>query len=107
MKNFKEKLSTYFGGFGFILWYLITVLISFAPLIFVFNFNPVIDIVIVGVITFIPIIGSIVELVLWIWSLSIALNMPFDIFILMYCIALLIYVVTKLVPAIISLFDRR
>lgn len=107
MNKLKEKLSVSLGVAGLVLWYLIVIIITCAPLICVLRFNMIINFILVGVMMFMPLIGTIVELVLWIWSFIVAINMPFDVFMLVYYIALLFYVITKVVPAILTLFDGR
>ena len=107
MNKLKEKLQTSLGIVGLILWYFIAITITCAPLFCVFRFNTIVDVILIGVMTFLPLVGAIVELGLWIWSLVLAINMPFDFFMLVYYIALAFYVFTKIIPTILSLFERR
>lgn len=106
MNSLKEKMTAALGTVGIYLWFGISVLITFAPLAFVLKLGIIIDLILIAVVTTVPVIGTIVELGLWIWSFVKALSMPFDLFIGIYYVALAIYVFTKLVPTVMLCFRR-
>lgn len=103
MNYFKDKLFGIMGSAGYIVYYAISCILFFMPLVFL-DFNFIIDIILIFVMLSVPFIGQLCELILWIWSLFIVLKEPFSGFILVYFIALAIYVFTTVLPFIISLF---
>ena len=107
MNKLKETLSASLGVFGTILWFLITILLTLAPIICVLDFSFIVDLLIIIAITALPLIGAIIELGLWVWSFIVAFGMPFDVFMLIYYIALVIYVVTKVIPMIAAIFGSK
>lgn len=70
------------------------------------KFNFFIDFLIILAILAFPLVGAVVELVIWVWSFVVAISMPFDIFMGIYYVALAIYVLTKLVPMVLTLFSK-
>lgn len=106
MNTIKEKLGSALGGIGLILWYAVSAIVTFAPLFFVLKFNFFIDFLIILAILAFPLVGAVVELVIWVWSFVVAISMPFDIFMGIYYVALAIYVLTKLVPMVLTLFSK-
>lgn len=110
MNKLKDTLYLHLGQFGYILFYVICALFAFAPLVCVLDFNPIVNFLIVGVIMFVPILGQILELVLWVWSFVLALNMPCDVFLVIYYIAFTIIalkVLFSIVVFILSLFSKE
>lgn len=81
----KEKLTATLGTFGLILWYVISVVITFAPLI-ILSFPIYIDAAIIAIINIIPILGNIVSVVIWVWALIECIGGPQDIFAIIYYI---------------------
>ncbi len=106
MNTIKEKLGSALGGIGLILWYAVSAIVTFAPLFCVLKFNFFIDFLIILAILAFPLVGAVVELVIWVWSFVVAISMPFDIFMGIYYVALAIYVLTKLVPMVLTLFSK-
>jgi hypothetical protein len=102
----KEKMQSVLGVFGSVLWYAISILISFAPLI-TLGFNFWVDALLIFVVTTIPYIGMVVSLILWVWSLVLMVQRPFGVWSVVYFVALIINVVIYVVPFIQSLFESR
>lgn len=79
----KDKLVSALGTFGVVLWYAIVVLITFAPLT-ILGFSFWIDAIIIFAITTIPFLGSIVNVVIWIWAFVVCIGGPQDVFAIIY-----------------------
>ena len=103
MKKVKEFLagSALLVGSGFR--WILSLLLLFAPLFFVLDLSAYIDGLIITVVLCVPFLGDLLELVIWVWSFIVAINMPFDVFMGIYYIALALYLFTKLVPLLQSL----
>ena len=104
MKTLKDVLLGSLGTFGYILWYLLSILLIYAPLIFL-DLPFLIDLVIIFAVSSVPFWGDIVELIIWIWSIFAVLAGPFDIFAILYFIALAFYIFTKFIPFVISIIS--
>ncbi len=97
MKRIKDTL----GIFGYILYYLISFFITFMPL-YLFDFNFITIGIITAIVLFIPIVSDITLFALWIFSFLKILPLEFDWFTICYLIALAIYLITEIIPFIIS-----
>lgn len=97
----KEKLAATLGGFGYFLFYLITVFLTFAPLT-VLGLPWWIDATIILAVLSIPFLGSIVQVVIWVWSFVMAVQGPQDIWTILYYVAAAIYVFSTLIPFLTS-----
>ena len=98
----KEKLASALGTVGFAIWYVISVLITFAPLS-ILRFSFFVDLIIIAVITSVPFIGNIVSVVIWIWALLECISGPQDIFAIIYYILFAlkaVYVVVTMLAAV-------
>lgn len=60
----KEKLAAKLGVFGYVIFYLIAAFFAFCPLIFL-DFPFIVNAILIGVIMFLPIIGTILNLILF------------------------------------------
>lgn len=98
----KEKLVGLFGTFGLILYGAISILLAFCPLIFL-DFGLLIDILIIAVISFFPVLGAIVNAVVWIWALVVCIQGPQDIFAIVYYILFVI----NFYPYVRAIFHRN
>lgn len=103
MDLLKDKLLGLMGSTGYIIYYLITCILFFMPLVFL-DFNFIIDIILMFIMLSVPFVGHILELILWIWSLFIVIDESFNGFILAYYIALGFYVLTTVFPFLSALF---
>ena len=97
MKMLKEKLREIFGGVGSILYFLITILLCFVPLIMT-DFHFLIDSLIIFAVIFIPIIGQIVYAATWAISLPIVISGKQDVFAIIYYVCFVIYLLVFFVP---------
>ncbi|MGM9602526.1 MAG: hypothetical protein ACI3W5_13220 [Faecousia sp.] len=77
MNKLKEFLIRIFGKLGFLLFEMIAYFFQFAPLI-ILRFPFLIFCVVFFVICFVPILGTVVNLVVWIWALVVSINGPQD-----------------------------
>ncbi len=102
----KEKLVSALGGFGLVVWYLITSIVTFASLL-VLDFPFIVVLIMIAVVLLHPFVGDIVQFILWVWSFVIALNEPIDVFMVIYFIAAAIYVLTTLIPFVLTLFRQK
>ena len=100
----KEKLVGALGGFGYILFYIISAFLTFAPLISL-DFPYLIRFLIVAVVLFIPFVGDLMMLVLWAWAFVIELRHPIDMWSIIFLSAAVIYVITFIVPVLAAIFS--
>lgn len=107
MNTLRDKLVTALGGAGIAVWYVLSLIYTFAPLLTVFNFGLLITIAIVAVATFAPTIGGIIQLILYVWGFFRALSMPFSGWILVFYICFALYFFTQLLPMLLALFSRN
>jgi hypothetical protein len=102
----KEKLVGALGGFGIILWYIIIFVMAIAPL-WILNLPWWLDGLIIAAIMFVPILGDIVNLGIWIWSFFIAINSAVNALVIIYFIVLGIYALIFILPILIALFSKK
>lgn len=100
-----EKLSGALGVFGWVLYYIITTLLSFAPLIML-DFSFWINIALVFVVICIPILGELVLFGLFVWAFIVTVGQPIDVWSVVFFVSTAVYVFTTLIPSIISIFKR-
>lgn len=98
----KEKLVTWFGAFGLVLYFIVSIALAFFPLVFL-NFGFLIDFLIILAISCLPLVGSLVNAVVWIWALVACIRGPQDIFAIIYYILFVI----NFFPYVRALFHRR
>lgn len=101
----KEKLVSALGTFGMILWYIISCLYAFAPLLYL-DIPFLLGFALAFVIITFPVIGGIVSIVLYVWATIVALQSPFNIVTIIFLIFALLYFFTTLLPLIVSLFGK-
>lgn len=101
----KEKLTDALGSVGIVLFYIISVLIVCAPLGFL-DFPFWLDVLIIIGFQLLPGIGSIAELVLWVWSFFIVIKGPIDVLAILYFVAMGIYFFSFLPPIIVSIIAK-
>lgn len=98
----KSRLSSVFGTFGVILYYVFMIIISFAPLWFL-DFNWMIDTAIILAIVFIPVIGQLLDIAVWILSFLIVIKNPVGTAEILYYIGLAANIAAYVIPFISSL----
>lgn len=107
MQKLKDTLSGTFGAVGFILYYLILLGLSFIPFRYLFPNLPLfVPALFVFVIYEIPLIGGIVQLIIWIWSFVIVVTNPIDAWSIAYFCFFTIYAITILSRVISSLINK-
>lgn len=102
----KEKLEGILGGFGAILWYFLSIVYSFAPL-FILHFPWWLDGIIIFIILFVPFVGEIVRIVLYIWAFIVVLNGPMDVVAIVFFVVFAIYALAELLPLAVTLFSSK
>ena len=104
MYTTKEKLMNALGAGGAILWYIISIFYSIAPL-FILRFPSWVDIVLIIVMTCVPFLGEIVRTVLFVWAIFAAVSQPLSIITIIFFVFAIIYVLTEVIPFIFNLWD--
>ena len=99
MKNF---LRSSMGVVGIIIWYMITIILTFMPLTIV-HWNFIVEALIIAAVLFIPFIGSIVQFAVWAITLPMVVTGPFDIVAIVYYVALAVYLFAYVVPFLLSI----
>lgn len=103
LNKLKEKLVNALGHFGFALFMALIAFWVFLP--FSFLGLPVwADTLILLGIIFIPILGTIGALAVWVFSFINAISAPIGVHSILYFIALAAYVIIILIPFILNLF---
>lgn len=102
IKSFLSATLGTFGAFLYIVFQILLLFSTFAPLLFL-DLPVWLDILFVTLVTFIPFFGGIIELVLWCITLPIVIGEPFSFLLILYYICLAISVIFKLIPTLIGL----
>lgn len=102
----KEKLSTALGAFGSVLWYILSIVYAFAPL-YILHFPFWVDAIIIAAILFIPFIGELVRLVLYVWAFIVVLSQPIDIVSIIFFVCAALYFFTTILPLLLSLLAKE
>ena len=117
MEKLKDFLLGTLGVVGYIIWFILSAVLLYAPLMFL-DFSFWIDVIIICAISCLPIAGSITEFVIWVLSFVVVVSEPIDGWSIFYFIAFAFYCFTVLLPTalnivvniiawIASLFVRR
>lgn len=107
MDALRDKLFETLGDAGIVIWYVLSLIYTFAPLLTVFRFGIIITAIIVAFATFSPTVGGIIQLILYVWGFFRALSMPFSGWILVFYICFALYFFTQLLPMLLALFSRN
>lgn len=102
----KDKLASALGGFGAVLWYIISFLYGFAPLV-ILRFPFWLDLLLIIAMTSIPLVGELIRIALYIWAFVVVVNGPFDIIAIVFYVFFALYFFTTLLPLILSLFGGK
>ena len=102
MKALKDILFGSLGIVGYVIWFILSVWVSYAPLIFL-DFSFVVDVLIILAVTMLPFVGCVVEFVLWVWSFVVVLAEPIDGWSIFYFITFAFYFVTTPLTYVINL----
>lgn len=92
-----------FGGIGFVLWLLLGFCLSYMPLWFL-PVHGIARLAVIAVIMFVPIVGDVLDFILWIVSFPIVLNGPQGGFAIAYYIIFAINIFFNIVPLALSVF---
>ena len=101
----KEKLAGALGVAGIWIYYGITVLFAFAPLVML-DFPFLVDLLIIAAIMFLPYIGSIANLVLWVWAFIVTLGGPQDVIAIVFYVLFGINALRFIYIFVLSSFNR-
>lgn len=99
----KEKMQSALGGFGMILWYAISTMYSFAPLL-VLGFPVWVDIILVIAMMTLPMAGGIIRFALFVWAFIRVFSMPINIITVIFFICAIIFFIFEAIPAIKIMF---
>lgn len=102
----KEKLSALFGSFGVVIWFLISAIYCYSPLL-IFKFPIYVELILFLAMFSIPIIGEVIRLALYIWAFTIAISMPIDALTVVFFICAGLYFFTELFPTIVGFFRSK
>ena len=102
----KEKLTGVLGTFGFIIFWIITSILTFMPLT-ILHWSFWLDILVITIVLFIPVIGNICMFILWAVTLPMVILGPFDIVAIFYYVALAIYVFAYIIPFLLTVIRNR
>ena len=104
----KEKLVGSLGVLGYCIWFVVSVIFSFAPLM-VLDLPMVVDFIAIFVIQYIPLFGEIVRCALYVWAFIVVLSGPINVISIIFFVCFAIYVIAygiPLVAMIISMLTR-
>ena len=102
----KEKLTSSLGAFGGVLWYILSVVYAFAPL-YILRFPFWVDALIIAAILFLPFIGELIRLVLYVWAFIVVLSQPIDIVSIIFFVCAALYFLSAVLPLLLSLLARK
>lgn len=102
----KEKLISALGCFGIVVYYLISLTFSIAPLI-ILDFPFIVNLILIGIVMFLPYIGGIANAILWVLALVAAIMGPQDAFAIVYYVMFAINAVRLLSIFMPWLFVRK
>lgn len=101
----KEKFTNALGTFGTVLFYILAFAIAFIPF-FILDFPWWAEILIIVAMVNLPIIGTIAELVLYVWGFTAAIKNPTDLFSIIFFVGLALFIFIGVIPVISSLFSK-
>lgn len=104
MKVLKEKLIGTLGTVGFILYFIISAMLTVAPLA-VLDFPFWVDIIIIFVVFSIPIIGGLMNFIIWIWSFVVVISEPINGLSIFYFVALAVNFLPSVIDIIINIIS--
>lgn len=102
MSSVKEKLTTTFGAFGSIIYFVISAIVYVLPFIMIGG-NFFLSLVLIGINTFVPFTSA----VFWIWGLICAIKGIQDVWAIIYYIAFAVIWVPFYISTIISFFSKN
>ena len=104
LTKLKDRLTESLGVFGAIL-YLIFSIIYFCFPLRALGFHIIVNILLIGAMLRLPILGDLLRHVLWIWSLVVVIGGGFSLpFTIVYYIFFILYCCTELIPFLLGIF---
>ena len=104
MNALKEKLFGLVGGFGMVIYFVITAIVAYAPLLFL-DLPFIVDMVIIAVVMFVPIVQNIVRPIIWICGFIAAICGTIDVFAIVYFVLTAGYALFFLLPDLATFFS--
>lgn len=101
----KEKLTTTLGALGGVLWFILSALYCFSPLL-ILRLPGWLDFILFMAMFSLPFVGELVRAVLYIWALVVAIQGPQDVFAIVFYVIAAIYFFTTLVPFVAAFFKK-
>lgn len=98
----RDKLVRSFGGIGFILWLLLGFCLSYMPIWFL-PIHGIAMVAVIAVIMFVPIVGDVLNFILWAVSLPTVLTGPQDGLAIAYYIIFAIYIIFNVIPILLGI----
>lgn len=102
----KEKLSYTLGSVGLIIWYIISIVYSFAPLL-VLDIGYFVSFLLILAMNLLPIGGELLRMGLYIWATIVVLGRPLNIIYIIFLICAAVYFFTTVLPFLKALFGKR
>lgn len=98
----RDKLVHSFGGIGIILWLLLGFTLSYMPIWFL-PIHGIAMIAVIAVIMFVPIVGDVLNFILWAVSFPTVLNGPQDGLAITYYVIFAIYIIFNVIPILLGI----
>lgn len=102
--SLKERITSGLGSAGVVVWYIISIFYSIAPLM-ILKFPLWVDLLLILAMTALPFIGETIRLALFIWAFVVAIHMSLSVLTVVFFVFAAIYVFTEAIPLIVSLTD--
>lgn len=99
MKSLKETLVNALGVVGFVIWFLLGVVLLFLPLSFL-SLPFWVDFIIIFILMNTQLIGGVLSIILWVWSFTVVIAQPIDGWSVFYFIGFAIYFLTSILPTV-------
>ena len=100
----KQKLLGTLGGFGYILWLIISLLYVIAP-VAILDLPYFATFILLVAINTLPLIGTVISSVLYVWAFFVTIAGPQDIVSLIFYVFFLIFAISEMIPTIALLYN--
>jgi hypothetical protein len=101
----KEKLVGSLGLFGYLLWIVVGLLYVIAPVVML-DLPFWVTFILLFAINSLPLIGTLINIVLYIWAFFVTLGGPQDVVAVVFYVLFALFVITELIPILSALFSR-
>ena len=102
----KDKLVGALGGFGYVIFYIVALLLTFAPLVSL-NLPFLVRLLVIAAVLMLPFVGELILFILWVWAFIVELRTPIDTWSIIFFVAAAVYIFTFLLPILIALFSHK